>query len=171
VAVRGKLNAVFEWIDNFFESSDDKLVVFAHHQFVIEAIYERYKEIAVKLTGETSMKDRQKAVDEFQNNPETRLFVGNIQAAGVGLTLTAASTAAFVELAWTPSAHTQAEDRIHRIGQRNTATIYYLVAAGTIEERIAKIIRKKAEITSVVTDGESEKFDILEEVMRNGLVC
>jgi len=83
VAASGKLSAAFEWIDNFL-AGDEKLVIFAHHKAIIDAVMERYGELAVKLTGDTSMTERQANIDAFQNDTKTKLFVSNIKAGGVG---------------------------------------------------------------------------------------
>jgi SWI/SNF-related matrix-associated actin-dependent regulator of chromatin subfamily A-like protein 1 len=106
-------------------------------------------------------------VDTFQNNPDCRLFVGNIQAAGVGITLTAASNLVFLEYAWSPSLMDQAADRIHRISQKFSVTIYNLLARGTIEEKIAKLLDKKRNTISSVMDGKDADTDsLLYELMK-----
>lgn len=81
-------------------------------------------------------------------------------SAGVGLTLTAASTVAFAELFWTPGAMTQAEDRCHRIGTTQTVWAYYLTAAGTIEERLAKAIQEKQRVIRATLDGGTMEDDL-----------
>lgn len=152
-AVRGKLNAVINWIQDFLES-DEKLVVFATHKFVIDEFMSRFPQIAVKIDGSTSMTDRNLAVEHFQTNPKVKLFIGNIKAAGVGLTLTAASNVAIVELPWTPGDLKQAEDRCHRIGQKDTVNVHMLIVPGTIEEEIAELLDKKTKILDAVLDGK-----------------
>ena len=154
------------WIQNFLET-DEKLVVFCTHKFVIEELMEEFKEIAVKIDGSVTGENRQKAVDEFQTNDKIRLFVGNVQAAGVGITLTAASNLVFIELGWSPMMHDQAEDRIHRIGQKNSVMIYYLLAANTIEEKIAKLLDSKRKVVDAILDGvETEQASLLSELMK-----
>ena len=166
LAVKGKLHQAIEWIDNFLEVSD-KLVVFATHKFVIDALMKAFDGVTVKIDGGVTQRERQKAVDEFQNNPKVKLFVGNIQAAGVGITLTAASNVAFIELPWTPGALVQAEDRCHRIGQKDSVNVHYLLASNTIEEKIAHLLDKKRKVLDAVLDGkETETESLLSELMK-----
>lgn len=171
IAVRGKLDEVKSWIRDFLES-DEKLVVFAIHTKVIDSIYEEFKKIAVKIDGSVRDKDRQRAVDLFQMTKRKRLFVGQITSAGVGLDLTAASNVAFIELPWTPGEVVQAEDRCHRIGQKYTVNVYYLLASGTIEYEIAGLIDKKRKVLDQVLDGKKveKRFlitELIEQLSRN----
>jgi len=160
IASRGKMKYVKQWIDNFLQSGE-KLVVFATHKFVINELMELFYDEAVKIDGSVANEDRQKAVDRFQTDPTIRLFVGNIQAAGVGLTLTAASNVAFIELPWTPGAVSQSSDRVHRIGQENKVFIYYLLAQNTIEERIASLLDAKRKVIEGVLDGTETNSESL----------
>jgi SWI/SNF-related matrix-associated actin-dependent regulator 1 of chromatin subfamily A len=166
LAVAGKLRHVITWINDFLDVAD-KLVVFATHRFVIDQLMKEFGKFAVKIDGSTSLIDRQQAVDDFQTKPEIKLFIGNIQAAGVGITLTAASNVAFVELPWTPGALVQAIDRLHRIGQKDNVTVHYLLAIGTIEERIAHLIDRKQQTVDAVLDGIiTEQESLLSELMQ-----
>jgi SWI/SNF-related matrix-associated actin-dependent regulator 1 of chromatin subfamily A len=122
---------------------------------------------AVKIDGSVSPSQRQKIVEQFQNDPNTKLFIGNIEAAGVGITLTAASNAAILEFPWKPSTLNQAMDRIHRITQTKQVTIWQLVAVDTIEEKIIDLLKKKENIVANVLDGkmyvdESIFMDLIE---------
>lgn len=156
-----KMPLVFDWLDTYLES-ENKLVVFAVHHEVIDMLQARYKEQCVVIDGRTPSNKRQERVDAFQKDPKVRLFIGNIRAAGTGLTLTAATDSVTVELGWTSTSHDQAEGRTHRIGQKNAVTAYYLLAEGTIEERIAALIDKKREMMSKVMDGEEvSEMDML----------
>ena len=170
LAVKGKMKNVIEWIQDFLET-DEKLVVFCTHKFVIIELMEVFKEIAVKVDGSVSGKNRQKAVDEFQTKDKVKLFVGNIEAAGVGITLTAASSLAFIELGWSPAKHNQAEDRIYaRLNDLHGANIYYLLAANTIEEKIANLLDTKRKVVDAVLDGiETEQASLLSELMKSYL--
>lgn len=164
-AVKGKMKAALEWISDFIESGQ-KLIVFTTHTFAVSELMQAFGEQAVKVTGEDSQPERQQAVDRFQNDDSIRLFVGNIKAAGVGLTLTAASDVAFLELAWTPGDHEQAEDRAHRIGQESNVTAWYLLAENTIDEKIFNLLEMKRQVVDKVTDGKEGKlrFSILNEL-------
>jgi SWI/SNF-related matrix-associated actin-dependent regulator 1 of chromatin subfamily A len=160
LAGEGKLEAAINWIEDFLEE-DGKLVVFAIHRFVIDALMNKFYNKAVKVDGSVSLTERQRAVDRFQTDPDCRLFVGNVKAAGVGLTLTAASSVAFLELPWTPGDLSQAQDRCHRIGQKSAVNIYYLLVPDSVEERIALILDIKQEILSSVLDGRPAEMDTL----------
>jgi SWI/SNF-related matrix-associated actin-dependent regulator 1 of chromatin subfamily A len=165
LAVQGKLKQAIEWIKEFLES-DQKLVIFAVHKFVIDSLMLAFPDISVKIDGSVENSKRQDAVDQFQNNPKIRLFIGNIQAAGVGITLTASSNVAFLELPWTPGALVQAADRCHRIGQKNNVVIHYLLAVGTIEEKIALMLDHKLKVLDKVLDGkETTQESLLSELI------
>ncbi|MDD4353592.1 MAG: DEAD/DEAH box helicase [Candidatus Nanoarchaeia archaeon] len=166
LAVQGKLKQVISWITDFLET-DEKLVLFATHKFVIDAIMQEFSTVAVKIDGSISQEGRQKAVDHFQNNNKIRLFVGNIQAAGVGISLTAASKVAFIELPWNSGSLAQASDRVHRIGQKENVMVYYLLANKTIEETIAEMLDNKLKVLDSVLDGkETDQSSLLTELMQ-----
>jgi len=154
VAVAAKLPNAIDWITDFLDS-DEKLVVFYSHRFVGDALMKQFGKVAVKIDGSVTANKRQEAVDRFQQDPKIRLFLGNIKAAGVGITLTASSNVAFLELPWTPGELVQAEDRVHRIGQKAAVNIYYLLAENTVEERIARVLDEKRKVLTSVLDGEA----------------
>jgi len=133
---------------------DGKIVVFAHHRAVIESLRAGLADYgALAITGDTPMRERQQIVDLFQM-PESgcRVVVGQIQAAGVGITLTASSHVVFVELDWTPGNMAQAEDRCHRIGQKNSVLVQYLELEGSLDCRMAKsLVRKQTVIDKALT--------------------
>ncbi|MBC2694234.1 MAG: DEAD/DEAH box helicase, partial [Desulfobacteraceae bacterium] len=154
IAVKGKLKQSLAWIKTFLEGVE-KLVVFATHKKIISALMEEFGECAVKIDGSVSTEKRQEAVDKFQTDDQVKLFVGNIKAAGVGLTLTAASNVAFLELPWTPGDLEQCEDRCHRIGQKNAVGIHYLLAKNTIDVTMAAMVEEKRGVISQITDDKN----------------
>jgi SWI/SNF-related matrix-associated actin-dependent regulator 1 of chromatin subfamily A len=169
LAVQGKLDDVILWIKDFLKSGE-KLVVFAHHIFVINALMEVFKNIAVKIDGSVSSIQRDKNIQAFQTNKSIPLIIGNIQAMGILITLTAASNVVHVELPWTPGKLAQDEDRVHRITQTKSVTSYFLLARDTIEERIAHILDRKQKISDQIIDGKlSEKESMLTELINDYL--
>ena len=120
---------------------------------------ERFGDIAVKIDGSVPTDKRNDIVHQFQENPETRLFVGNIKAAGEGITLTAACNVAFLEFPWTPGDLMQAEDRAHRIGQTQCVNVWYLVPKNTIAEHMAEILSDKTKTLSAIIDGEGNNAE------------
>lgn len=158
-AFEAKFDATVEWISNLLESGR-KLVLFVIHKEAAKRLKSAFSDVSVVITGETSQKNRNLAVDRFQHDDNCRLMIGNIQAAGVGLTLTAASDVAFAEFDWTPANHQQAEDRCYRIGQdAETVQAWYLILPDTIEESIVDLLYKKSVIVSAVLDGTSDHLE------------
>jgi superfamily II DNA or RNA helicase len=165
LAGRGKLAAALAWIDDFL-ASGEALVVFARHVEVQRAVLERFP-AALHLLGSDSLSDRDAAIQAFQRPDGPSLIVGATRVAGQGITLTRASNVAFLELEWTPAMHDQAEDRCHRIGQRDAVTAWYLLAAGTIDETMARLIQAKRSVVTAVTDGRVLDGDgLVEAVVR-----
>jgi SWI/SNF-related matrix-associated actin-dependent regulator of chromatin subfamily A-like protein 1 len=157
LAARGKLHAALAWIHDFC-SSGERLVVFARHREVQRAVVERFPH-ALHILGEDSHAARDASLSAFQaaDDSENQLIVCSIEVAGQGLTLTQASNVAFLELDWTPAKHDQAEDRCHRIGQKDAVNAWYLLAAGTIDETMARLLERKRAIIGAVTDGREEE--------------
>jgi len=151
LAARGKLNAALTWIEDFL-ASGEPLVVFARHVDVQRAVLERFPD-AAHLLGADALGERDEAVRAFQRPDGPQLIVCATRVAAQGITLTRASNVAFLELEWTPAMHDQAEDRTHRIGQRDAVTAWYLLAAETIDETMAQLVEAKRSHISAVTDG------------------
>lgn len=157
-----KQKSVIEWIENFMEESDEKLIFFGIHKAFLKPIYEHFKPIAVLVDGSVTGKHRQLAFDGFTNVAKKRLLVGNIQAAGLGWNGQVASNVAFGELAEVPGEMTQAEDRPHRIGQKKGVICHYLVSQGTIEEQLCQILQEKQRTLTHVLDGKNSiELDIM----------
>jgi SNF2 family DNA or RNA helicase len=163
LSARGKMEAVMAWVENFLESGQ-KLVLFAWHKEVVKELAERFN--APYIMGDVDMRRRQDAVDRFQNDQDCKLIVMNMQSGGVGLTLTAASNVAFIELGWNPATHDQAEDRCHRIGQEDSVTAWYFLGQGTIDNDIQDLIEKKRTIVQAAVDGKApEGVSVLNELL------
>jgi SWI/SNF-related matrix-associated actin-dependent regulator 1 of chromatin subfamily A len=151
LAARGKLAAALAWIHDFL-ASGEPLVVFCRHREVQRAVMERFP-WALHIFGDDAVGARQAAVDAFQRPGGPALIVCATRAAAQGITLTRASNVCFLELEWTPAIHDQAEDRCHRIGQRAAVCAWYLLAAETIDETMARLIQRKRQVIDAVTDG------------------
>lgn len=165
LAAWSKMDAVEEWIDSFLESCDRKLVVFAHNVDVVDHLAEKYGNL--RISGRDNLDERQAAVDAFQADPKARVIVLNLQAGGVGITLTAGSDVVFVQMGWTPAEHDQAEDRCHRIGQKNNVQAWYLLASGTIDEDIYDLVDAKRAVVDAVTEGdEIAQESLIKDLMK-----
>jgi len=132
-----KVDSVIKWVK---ESGYDKIVLFAHHKAVIEKL--RTLDGSVHVDGSCTQAQREAAVNKFQDG-DAKVFIGQIQAAGTGLTLTAANVLVFVECSYVPAENRQAADRIHRIGQDESCLIYLAVVPDSIDESIIETIERK----------------------------
>ena len=147
-----------EIIKNFVDSGE-KLVVFAHHHDVIDLIDEyltKDKIYHVTVDGRTAGPARQDAIDKFQTDDNCMVFVAST-AMGMGVTLTAASNALFVERQWTPGIEEQMEDRLHRIGQTNAVLIHYMQIEKSLDEKMDKLVDNKRIVLDEVLDGEKNR--------------
>lgn len=154
LATLGKVAQAVDFIRTFL-SSGKKLIVFCSLHEVVDALLKAFPG-AVTVTGRDSAASKQASVDAFQGNPDTQLIICSIKAAGVGLTLTAASNVAFVELAWTYADCCQCEDRAHRIGQKDNVTCYYLLGRGTIDHTIYSLIHRKKSIAAEIMNSDDD---------------
>jgi SWI/SNF-related matrix-associated actin-dependent regulator 1 of chromatin subfamily A len=165
-AMEAKFDLCHEWIDNFLETGK-KLVVFVVHHKTTDKLMESYKDIAITLDGRVDSRLRSKVVERFQTDPAVKLLIGNIQVAGTGFTLTAASDVVFLEYPWTSGELDQATDRVHRIGQKNAVTAYYLIAQGTLEEDMIALIDEKRKVVGAVLNGiYEESAAIMKELVK-----
>lgn len=155
VCSRAKVPQIVTDIENAVEQ-DEKVIVFSQFTGTINQLQDALRSKGIKcvtLTGQSSSEQRQEAVDSFQKDTETKVFIGNIKAAGVGITLTEASIVMFADMEWSPELHSQAEDRAHRIGQTGTVNIYYYVLAETIEEDLVDLLEQKRSIIKDLMEG------------------
>lgn len=131
----------------------EKIVVFAYHRNIAKAIYKAFKDEAVLVIGGTPSKSKKAAADKFNKDKSCKVFVGNIESAGVTLTLTAAQKMLFVEHDWQPMSVMQASKRCHRIGQEKPVHIKYLVLDDSIDVRMAQSIDVKVRHMQIALDG------------------
>jgi len=137
-----------------------KVVFFAKHIDVMDKVEEHFNALGVRsvsIRGDQSPKARQEAIDAFTNDPGVQVVVCSLLAAGVGLNLQAASNVVLAELSWTSAEQTQAIDRVHRIGQEMPVTAWRIIAAHTIDARIADLIGSKAGLAARALDGSDEE--------------
>lgn len=158
-----KVPLVAEHAAQVLDGGVEKLVLWAHHHDVINGLRDALSQYGVVVvTGETSSEDRALAVDEFQGG-KARVFLGSVTAAGVGITLTAASLVIFAELDWVPATVTQAEDRCHRIGQADSVLVQHIVVDGSLDARMAQMLVRKQAIADRALD-VGKKVEDVEEV-------
>jgi len=144
---KAKVPYVIEHIQDCYESGSKKIIVFGHHTDVLTDIYSVLNfDGAVLVTGKTSQKERQDAIDIFQDDPNCHFFVGSLGACGTGINLTAASHVIFSEFDPAPYRLLQGEDRAHRMGQRQMVLVQHVVWNGTLDSRMAKIVMGKLEV-------------------------
>jgi SWI/SNF-related matrix-associated actin-dependent regulator 1 of chromatin subfamily A len=166
VIAEEKIATTIEVAENIIEQGK-KVIIFSNFTEPLQKIHEHFKKQSVYLDGSTSKPARQKAVDDFQDNDKIKVFCGNIKAAGVGITLTAAEAVIMNDLSFLPSDHSQAEDRSYRYGQKNNVLVYYPIFENTIEGAIYDILsRKKQIIGTVMGDISETETDIVEQILK-----
>lgn len=164
ISAYGKLNEVKEFINAVTESGH-KLIVFLTHHFIADELKKEYPK-AVTVTGRENDAQKQRSIDLFQNDSDTQLILCNIEAAGVGITLTASSRVAFIELPWNYAKLVQAEDRSHRIGQRLPVTCTYFLGENTIDHTLYKMIIDKSKMANAITGGtDTMEVEIVNNIM------
>lgn len=155
LAFIGKLPAIKEWVDDLLDSGE-KLILFAWFKESQRLLRDMWPERStVTILGADKLPHREQSIWKFQNDPDTRLAICSIKAASEAITLTAASNVAHVEFPWTPSDMQQAEDRAHRIGQKNAVTCWNHVGVDTIDEPIIELLSDKLELLSPLLDGRA----------------
>lgn len=159
-----KVKNTIELIENTLEQ-ERKVIVFSNFTDSLNKIYEHFKKNAVKLDGSSTMKQRQDSVDKFQNEDKIKVFVGNIKAAGVGITLTSGDVVIFNDLSFVPADHSQAEDRAYRIGQKNSVSVLYPIFENTIEGIIYDMLDRKKKIISTVLGDNLIETDTTEDIL------
>ena len=150
-----------------------KVVFFAKHIDVMDAAEETFARRGVRyssIRGDQTPKVRKANIDAFVNDPDVAIVVCSLTAAGVGLNLQVASNVVLAELSWTAAEQTQAIDRVHRIGQSEPVTAWRIIAAQTIDARIAQLIDSKAGLAARALDGSDEEVTSSADVQLEALV-
>jgi SWI/SNF-related matrix-associated actin-dependent regulator 1 of chromatin subfamily A len=160
-----KITQTIELAENIIEQGK-KVIIFCNFTDSLEKITEHFGKMAVKLNGTMSKTEKQYSVDQFQENDKIKVFVGNIKAAGVGITLTAAEAVIFNDLSFLPSDHAQAEDRSYRYGQKNNVLVYYPIFENTIEGIIYDILNNKKQVIATVMGDNQNTADAAEEILK-----
>jgi len=174
LAIEGKMKGIIDWLKDFLEDNvDEKIILFTIHKQTIKDLMVHFSDVAVVIEGDTPAKERTKIVEKFQNNKKVKVFIGNMMSAGTGITLTASSTVCFLEIDYIPNEFLQAEDRAHRIGQKDSVNVYYFLGKDSIDEEIMiDILNPKMSVFNRVIDGKSETdsniFETLMEGIKNG---
>ena len=167
VIANEKTKQTIEFVENILEQGK-KVIIFTNFTDTLQTVYQHFNKHAVYLDGSCSNAVRQQAVDKFQNDEKVTVFVGNLKASGVGLTLTAAEVVIMNDLSFVPAEHSQAEDRAYRYGQKSNVLVYYPIYDNTIEGAIYDILNKKKEIIRTVMGDQIQENigDIAEEILK-----
>jgi SWI/SNF-related matrix-associated actin-dependent regulator of chromatin subfamily A-like protein 1 len=160
-----KIAQTIELAENIIEQNK-KVIIFCNFTDSLNKIVEHFGKAAVKVDGSMSKHERQHSVDSFQESDKIKVFVGNIKAAGVGLTLTAAEAVIMNDLSFLPSDHAQAEDRAYRYGQKNNVLVYYPIFENTIEGIIYDILNNKKQVIATVMGDNQNTTDAAEEILK-----
>ena len=163
-----KIKHTIEVAENIIEQGK-KVIIFTNFTDTLQILHQHFGKQSVYLDGSCSKPQRQYAVDQFQDNEKIKVFIGNLKAAGVGITLTAGEACIMNDLSFVPAEHSQAEDRAYRYGQKNNVLIYYPLFDNSIEGAIYDILnRKKQIINTVMGDGlEESGGDTVEEILNS----
>ncbi len=158
VAGVAKLPHVINFVKNIMEI-EESVVVFCHHKLIHRLLHESLAEFSpASIIGGQSDGERQGQIDSFQRG-ESRLMIAGIRAGNVGINLTRAKYVVFAELDWSPAIHRQAEDRLHRIGQKSTVFAYYLIGHGTLDDHVAGVLVDKGYEIDAIMDESADAYD------------
>ena len=158
IAGVAKLPHVINFVKNIMEI-EESVVVFCHHKVIHKLLHESLQEFSpVSIVGGQSDDTRQDQIDKFQKG-ESKLMIAGIRAGNVGINLTRAKYVIFAELDWSPAIHRQAEDRLHRIGQKNTVFAYYLIGNGTLDDHVASILVDKSYEIDAIMDETVDTYE------------
>lgn len=170
-----KVGGVCGYIRELLDASPGlKFLLFAHHQVMLNKLEaflrEKLKVSLIRIDGGTPQRQRHGLTERFQTDKSCQVALLGITAAGVGLTLTAAHTVVFAEQWWTPGSLIQAEDRVHRIGQKNSVDVRYLLAKNTVDDQMWSIVGRKLNIVGRSLDGAAAKMNAKSHVDNDELI-
>ena len=157
-----KLSVLKEILEDIVIDAGKKLVIFARFRPEIAAIEKLLQGLKIRyecIHGDINMSERGGKVKAFQTNPDVKVFVAQLQTAGLGITLTAADTAVFYSLDFSFANYDQARARLHRIGQKNNVTNIHLIMKGTVDTKVMGALKKKKNVADVVVDGWRKLFE------------
>jgi SWI/SNF-related matrix-associated actin-dependent regulator 1 of chromatin subfamily A len=160
-----KISQTIELAENIIEQGK-KVIIFCNFTDSLNKIAEHFGKIAVKLDGSMSKPNRQHSVDEFQDNEKIKVFVSNLKAGGVGITLTAAEAVIFNDISFVPSDMAQAEDRAYRYGQKCNVLVYYPIFHNSVEAIIYDIVNAKKQVIATVMGDNQDSGDAAEEILK-----
>lgn len=158
-----------EMVENILETGK-KVIIFTSFTDELNELAEHFGKICVTHNGPMNDKEKQRSVDNFQNNDKIKVFIGNIKSAGVGITLTKANFVVFNSFDWVPGSNEQAEDRAYRIGQNNNVNIYYQQFEDTISTRMWETLRTKKDIISTIIGDKQLSDEEIIEIMTDKLI-
>ena len=158
-----------EMVENILETGK-KVIIFTSFTDELNELAEHFDKICVTHNGPMNDKEKQRSVDNFQNNDKIKVFIGNIKSAGVGITLTKANFVVFNSFDWVPGQNEQAEDRAYRIGQNNNVNVYYQMFEDTISTRMWETLRTKKDIISTIIGDSQLSDEEIIEIMTDKLI-
>jgi SWI/SNF-related matrix-associated actin-dependent regulator 1 of chromatin subfamily A len=161
-----KTDYTIELVDNMLDQ-DKKVIIFTNYKEEMDIFVKKYGKSCVSIHGGTKMEERQKNVESFQNDENIKVFVGQIMAAGVGLTLTKAEVVVFNSLDWVPGNLEQAEDRAYRISQTKNVNVYYPIFDNTVDMIVWQVLNKKKQIINQIMDDTDDSFVEIFKLLEN----
>ena len=161
VTAESKLEPAREWIHNFLDTTNEKIVIFTRHHNILNGLVEEFEPWGVRtIEGKQKAEVRQMNIDDFQEKDDVRLMIANLRAGGIGITLSKASTVVFMEMDWNYATHEQGADRLHRLGQNKRVDVYYFITGNTIDEWLYEmIINKKEAFDQVFKNLNREEYE------------
>lgn len=153
-----KLPHVINFVKNIM-AIEESVIVFCHHKLIHGLLHKNLSQyVPASIIGGQTDTERQRHIDMFQDG-KTKLMIAGLRAGNVGINLSRARYVIFAELDWSPAIHRQAEDRLHRIGQKNTVFAYYLIGNGTLDDHVANVLMDKSYEIDSIMDQKIESFE------------